>query len=207
MTGRVLARLQQPGSTATINSTEGCMSDTPNTENNSLAHAGEQLFQYAIDRADMVAILDALPLAVPEKRVALEYEIQLLRIISVGWAISFFLADEGPKTELGRQFWERVRTFSTTLSTSASLTVGADIDYFDILRQRLDDYVGALDAAGDIPEPAMAIGPAFAGICGDRDDACAILAGTKMFSHTISAVREYLAGTVMAQPESHAQRL
>jgi len=183
------------------------MSDTQNTENGSLAHAGEQLFQYAIDRGDMGAILDALPLAVPEKRVALEYEIQLLRIISVGWAISFFLADDGRKAELGQHFWERVRAFSTTLSTSASLTVGADIDYFDILRQRLDGYVGALDAAGKIPEPAMAIGPAFAEICGDRDDACAILAGTKMFSHTINSVREYLAGTVMAQPESHAESL
>jgi hypothetical protein len=79
------------------------------------------------------------------------------------------------------------------------LTVGSDIDYFDILKKRLDYYVGALDAAGKIPEPAMAIGPAFAEICGGKDDACAILAGTKMFSHTISAVREYLDGMVMKQ--------
>jgi hypothetical protein len=181
------------------------MSDTQNTENGSLAHAGGQLFQFAIDRGDMGVILDALPMVVPEKRVALEYEIQLLRIISVGWAISFFLADDVRKTELGQHFWERVRDFSTTLSTSASLTVGSDIDYFDIIRKRLDTYVGALDAAGKIPEPAIAIGPAFAEICGDADDVCAVLAGTKMFSHTIRAVREYLDGTVMKQPGSHAE--
>jgi hypothetical protein len=166
---------------------------------NPVALAGEQLFQFAIDRGDMQAILDALPPEVPEKRVSLEYEIQLLRIISVGWAIAFFLTDSGLKTSLGQCFWDTIRSFSTTLSTSASLTMGSDIDYFAILKKRLDLYVSALDAAGQIPEPAMAIGAAFAGVCGDPDDACAILAGSKMFSLTINAVREYLGRTTTLQ--------
>lgn len=175
------------------------MTDTEKTEN-PVARAGEQLFQFAIDRGDMNTILDAVPLRhVHEKRVTLEYEIQLLRIISVGWAIAFFLADSGLKTSLGQHFWENVRAFSTTLSASASLTMGSDIDYFDILKQRLDFYVGALDAAGQIPEPAMAIGPAFAGVCGDKEDACAILAGSKMFTITINAVRDYLGEAAVKQ--------
>ena len=177
---------------------EGAMTDTEKA-NKTVARAGEQLFQFAIDRGDMNAILDALPLEVPETRVALEYEIQLLRIISVGWAIAFVLADSDLKIRLGQHFWDSIRAFSTTLSASASLSVGSDIDYFDILKKRLDIYVGALDAAGQIPEPAMAIGPAFAGFCGDPDDACAILAGSKMFSLTINAVREYLGGTAIQQ--------
>jgi hypothetical protein len=160
-------------------------------------HAGEQLSRFAIDRGDMKAILDPLPVEVPATRVALEYEIQLLRIIAVGWAIAFFLSDSDLKTPLGQQYWEHIHAFSATLSTSASLTVGSDIDYFDILKQRLDYYVDALDAAGRIPQPAMAIGPAFAGICGARDDARAMLAGSKMFSHTINAVREYLDESVL----------
>ncbi len=164
---------------------------------------GEQLFQFAIDRGDMNVILDALPLEVPEKRTTMEYEIQLLRIISVGWGISFFLADEELKTRLAQQYWEQVRAFSATLSTSAALTVDSDIDYFEIIKKRLNTYVGTLDAVGKIPEPAMAIGPAFAQICGDKDDALAILAGTKMFSHTIVAIRGYLDETVVQQ-ESHA---
>ena len=164
----------------------------PETEKSHVAQAGEHLFQYAIHRDDMNQILDALPLAVPEKRVALEYEIQLLRIVSVGWAIAYYLADSSLKIPLGHQYWENVRAFSASLSTSASLTVGSDIDYFDIVKQRLDLYVDALDAAGNISEPAMAIGPAFADVCGDGDDACAILAGSKMFTMTINAVREYL---------------
>lgn len=173
------------------------MADTEKANNVLLA--GEQLFQFAIDRGDMIAILDSLPLGVPEKRAALEYEIQLLRIISVGWAIAFFLADSDLKTPIGQHFWDKVRAFSTALSTSASLTVGSDIDYFELLKKRLDTYVGALDAAGNVPEPAMAIGPAFAGFCGDPDDACGMLAGSKMFSHTINAVREYLGGTANQQ--------
>jgi hypothetical protein len=157
-----------------------------------VARMGEQLFQYAIHRGDMQTILDALPLDPPEKRVALEYEVQLLRIIAVGWAIAFYLSDSALKTPLTQRYWEQVRDLSGTLSTSASLTVGSDIDYFDILRQRLDFYVTTLNRAGKVTTPAVAIGPAFAEMCGDRDDACAMLAGSKMFTHTIDAVREYL---------------
>lgn len=171
------------------------MTDMEKPHHDTIARAGEQLFQFAIDRGEMNTILNVLPLDVPEKRVAMEYEIQLLRIISVGWAIAFFLADSPLKTSLGQHFWEHIRSFSATLSTSASLTVGSDIDYFNILKQRLDVYVTALNNAGQITAPAVAIGPAFAGMCGDKDDACAILAGSKMFSHTINAVQEYLDGS------------
>ncbi|BBO75472.1 hypothetical protein DSCW_28890 [Desulfosarcina widdelii] len=169
------------------------------------ARAGEQLFQFAIDRGDMQAILDALPPAMQEKRVALEYEIQLLRIISVGWAIAFFLADDRLKNPVNQHFWENIRAFAATLSSSASFTVGADIDYFDTVKQRLDFYVGTLDKAGGIDQPAMVIGPAFAETCGDKDDACATLAGSKMFTHTIHAVREYLQAAVDQQDGSGAR--
>ncbi len=169
------------------------MTDTDSIEAY-VVQAAEHLFQYAIHRDEMSAILGALPLAVPEKRVALEYEIQALRIVSVGWAIAYHLSDDPLKTPLGEHYWENVRTFSQTLSTSASLTTGSDIDYFEILKQRLDLYVEALDAAGEITDPALAIGPAFAGVSGDKDDAMAMLAGSKMFSVTIGAVKEYLDG-------------
>jgi hypothetical protein len=162
-----------------------------------VTQAGEQLFRFAIDRGDMKAILDSLPVELPEKRAALEYEIQLLRIIAVGWAIAFFLGDSDLKTPLGQWYWENMQTFSATLSTSAALTLGSNVDYFDIVKLRLDYYVDALATAGKIPQPSMAIGPAFADICGDRDDACAVLAGSKMFAHTVGAVREYLDESVL----------
>lgn len=172
--------------------------------NEPMACFAEQLFQFAIDRGDMNVILEALPIEAPEKRTAVAYEIQLLRIISVGWGISFFLENDTLKNQLGQQYWEQVRAFSTTLSTSASLTVGSAINYFEIIKKRLDTYVEALDAAGKIPDPAVVIGPVFADVCGDKEDALAVLAGSKMFSHTILAVRQYLDETVLQQDANAA---
>ena len=43
------------------------------------------------------------------------------------------------------------------------------------------------------------VGPAFAEVCGDKQDACASLAGSKMFTHTLYAVREYLDGFIAQQ--------
>ncbi len=163
---------------------------------------GDQLFQFTIDRGDMHAILDALPPNTAEKRSQLEYEIQLLRIVAVGWSITYYLADHGIKTELGRYYWEAIRSLSATLSTSASTAAGAQVDYFDIIKQRMDRYVSALDAAGKITDPTLAIGPAFADMCGDRGDACAMLAGSKMFAHTIRCVREYLDAAVAQQVDA-----
>ena len=166
------------------------------TSDDLAARAGEQLFQFAIHRGDMKVILDTLPPMKAEQRALLEYEIQLLRIIAVGWATAFFLAEDDLKEPIGQLFWENVRSFSATLSSSASLTVGSDIDYFDVLRKRLDFYVGTLDGAREAFQPAAIIGPAFAETCGDQDDPCAALAGSKMFTHTIHAVREYLNDTI-----------
>lgn len=168
----------------------------PQQRPDDITRTAAQLFQFAIDRGDMNIILDALPWNATDRRAILEYEIQILRIVSVGWAITFFLADNPLKRPLGHHFWQQVREFSETLSASATLTVGSDIDYFNILKTRLEHYLDALEAAGKIPQPAMAIGPAFAEICGNRDDACAVLAGSKMFVHAIQAVREHLDAVV-----------
>lgn len=165
----------------------------------SIERAGEQLFQFAIDRGDMQTILNALPAPGTSQRTAMEYEIQLLRIVAVGWAIAFFLADDRLAEPVGECFWQQVRAFSGTLSTSASLATDATIDYFAVLKQRLDYYLETLNAAGKIAEPAGVIGPAFAEACGDGQDAVACLAGSKMFVHTLHAVREYLDGIVAEQ--------
>lgn len=164
-----------------------------------IQRAGELLFRFAIDRGDMQTILDALPAPETARRAAMEYEIQLLRIVTVGWAIAFFLSDDHPVKPVGECFWEQVRTFSATLSTSASLATDDAIDYFAVLKQRLDHYIEALHTAGQVADPATVIGPAFADACGDGQDAVACLAGSKMFAHTLHAVREYLDGILAEQ--------
>ena len=69
---------------------------------------------------------------------------------------------------------------------------GQNIDYFQTLKDRLDAYVEALSRSPDAQEPATAIGPEFANICGNADDIHTFMAGSKMFSSTISRVKEYL---------------
>jgi hypothetical protein len=85
-------------------SQEANMTD-PQQRPDDITHIAAQLFQFAIDRGDMNIILDALPWNATDRRAILEYEIQILRIVSVGWAINFFLADNPLKRPLGHHFW------------------------------------------------------------------------------------------------------
>ena len=71
--------------------------------------------------------------------------------------------------------------------------IGRDIDYFQILKERLDMYVTALAQKPDAPEPAVVIGPEFAVTCGNADDIFTVMTGSKMFIVTIDIVKEYLA--------------
>lgn len=154
--------------------------------------AAENLFNYSIERNDLKYILSTLPETINEKMVSLEYEIQLLKMLTVGWAISFFLVDKQQKEMLSEKYWYLIREFSINLSSTTSMTTGQEIDYFETLKQRLDSYVTALEQAGKVSEPASVIGPVFAEKCGNTDDACAVLAGSKMFKTAVNAVKEYL---------------
>lgn len=54
-------------------------------------HAATDLFDFAVDREDTKALMARLPADTAANRVAVEYELQALRIISVGWSISYYL--------------------------------------------------------------------------------------------------------------------
>ena len=51
--------------------------------------AGEDLFNFAVDREDIKTLIAHLPEETVCEPEAIEYELQLLKIISVGWSISF----------------------------------------------------------------------------------------------------------------------
>ena len=70
--------------------------------------------------------------------------------------------------------------------------IGQNIDYFDILKGRLNMYVAALEKHPDAAEPALVIGPEFARTCGNVDDIFTFMTGSKMFISTINRVKEYL---------------
>lgn len=154
--------------------------------------AGEDLFNFALDREDIKALVANLPAEADIHGVTVEYELQLLKIISVGWSISYYLEKGPQKTQLAELYWQAVQDFSRSISKSTGLMTGHEIDYFQILRDRLDMYLDALNANPYASQPVSVIGPEFARTCGNVDDAFTVLTGAKMFSATIGSVKEYL---------------
>lgn len=154
--------------------------------------AGDDLFNFAIDREDLKWLMNRLPEEAGVKRNTVEYELQILKIISVGWSVSFYLENSPLKTSLLEYFWNEINKFSRELSETTGLMTGQDIDYFQILKERLDTYVEALNKNPEAKEPAEVIGPEFARICGNADDIFAFMTSSKMFMGAVGRVREYL---------------
>jgi len=157
-----------------------------------IKNARDNLFNFAIDREDIKWLMENLPKEADIKRDTVEYELQLLKIISVGWSISYYLENSPHKDQLLELFWMAVYEFSQQLSKTTELMIGHDIDYFQVLRDRLDMYVEAMAQKPDAPEPAIVIGPEFARTCGNVDDVFTFMTGSKMFISTIGRVKEYL---------------
>ncbi len=157
-----------------------------------LEKAGEDLLNFAVDREDVNWLMDRLPMEADIKRVTVEYELQILKIIGVGWSLSYYLENSPEKTELLELYWNSINEFSRGISTTTEYMIGQDIDYFQILKDRLEMYVAALEKHPDAAEPALVIGPEFAQICGNMDDIFTFMTGSKMFISTLSRVKQYL---------------
>ncbi len=151
----------------------------------------EDLCEYALNRDDIKWITDSVPDSAELSSNKLEYELQLLKIITVGWSLSYFLQDESAKAKVVEPFWKNIHQISGGLSQATSMFIGKDIDYFEILKSRLDGYVLAMSRAKD-DNPVSAIGPEFAELCGYPDDLFAFTAGSKMFMAALGGVKEYL---------------
>jgi hypothetical protein len=163
-------------------------------ENISIQQTAQDLATFAIDRTDLKQLLDAIPENNTLNTTIIEYELQILKILSVGWAISFYMAaTDKNKAPLTQMFWEFVREISQNISTLTETTTGKNLDYFEILKQRLNTYLEIMkEKPEESQNPANVMGPAFANICNSENDAMAIITGTKMFTLTLGAVKEYL---------------
>lgn len=170
--------------------------DTPmeeqDREKSAIEKAGEDLFNFAVDREDVKELMDQLPESADVNKTAVEYELPLLKIITVGWSAAYLMENSPHKSELMQVYWNAVRLFSRNLSETAGLMTGSDLDYFDVVKQRFNQYLKAMNSRPDANDPAAVIGPEFAHVCGNRDDVFAVLAGSKMFAGTINCIREYL---------------
>lgn len=156
----------------------------------------ESLFTFALEREDVKWLLQGLPQDGQVDLNTVEYELQLLKIVSTGWAISYYLQEDPLKDRIQTPYWQAIQEFSENLSQTTSLLIGKDIAYFDVLKARLASYVQAMAALAQDADPTQAIGPAFAASCKNPDDPFITLAGAKLFASALSNVREYLAKAV-----------
>lgn len=151
----------------------------------------EDLCGYCLERDDIKWVAAGVPEDSGIEQNKLEYELQILKIVTVGWSISFFLEREPVKTPLLEAYWQNVNELANNLSQATAMMTSADVDYFQVIRSRLDDYVQAA-ARGKQNDPASAIGSEFAGHCGDKDSIFASLAGGKLFMSVCRGVKEYM---------------
>jgi hypothetical protein len=161
-----------------------------------LKKAANELFDYAIERETLRHLMTLLPEEAPVERSKVEYELQILKIITVGWSITYFLEAFAHKEPLAVLYWEMVREFSRQLSETSELIIGGNVNYFKVLRARLDFYVDALARQSAATDPVAAIGPAFAANCGAKDEVFTIMSGSRMFVATTGRVRQMLEAVV-----------
>ncbi|MFP4167773.1 MAG: hypothetical protein ACLFSY_02860 [Desulfonatronovibrionaceae bacterium] len=162
------------------------------TREDILARVGEDLFNYSLEREDIKLIAAGIPEEAVADPDTVEYELQILKFISVGWSFAYYLRDKEAREFLSFAYWEAVRDLCSNLSQSTGLLIGEDIDYFRIIKERLSSYVSCLEQAQETRSPAAVIGPEFARLCGDREDVFCVHAGTKLFVGVLERVREYL---------------
>lgn len=155
---------------------------------------GENLATFALNRDDLKGLIRTIPKSHCLNLNTIEYELQILKIISVGWAISFYMAQTDKNKKILSQFyWTHIREVSKNISKLTETTTGQKIDYFNILKDRLDTYVSVLQNVSEKKSNTSAIiGEFFSELCDAKNDPIAVLNGTKMFTLTIGAVKEYL---------------
>ncbi|MGD9139639.1 MAG: hypothetical protein PVH42_22950 [Desulfobacterales bacterium] len=165
-----------------------------NSENkkSKIEKTAEDLLEFAIDREDVKWLLERLPPEADIQRTTVEYELQILKIIGVGWSISYFLADSHQKNVLLKIYWNAINEFSGDLTKTMQYLIGQDIDYFQVLKDRLALYVDAMAQHPDALEPAEVIGRQFSKNCGSEEDIFTFMTGSKMFISATTKVRQYL---------------
>lgn len=151
----------------------------------------EDLYGYALDREDVKWITSTVPESAGLDPDKLEYELHLLKIVTVGWSIAYYLQADPVKDKVVEPFWQSIHEVSAGLSQATGMLIGKEVDYFQELKSRLDGYVLAMSRAGH-DNPAVAIGPEFAANFGLPEDLVSSMAGSKMFMAATRGVKEYL---------------
>ncbi|MCW7755125.1 hypothetical protein OOT00_14145 [Desulfobotulus sp. H1] len=169
-------------------------------EKETMQELSESLVAYATHSKDILPFVEALPEESRIARPTMEYEMRMLKILSVGWGLAFILSDHPARIELSEAFWHRISSLSKEIDEICKAS-GTEIDYFAALRKRLDIYVSALSGAKDPGDPGIEVGSCYAELCGDAEDTYALVAGRRVFTGVLSSLHEYLKDSLNpAQP-------
>jgi hypothetical protein len=171
----------------------------------SIQEIGESLANFSLDRESVQFALSRLPEEPFINKVAIEYEIQILKILSVGWAISYFMEDHLEKSTLIKKFWDVLFEFSKNLSSVTSISIGKEVDYFNALKERIDIYLKALAEVPHVKDPASVIGPTFARLCENTDNVHVIMAGNRIFHLSLKGVKHFLESVFSADADFSTQ--
>jgi len=163
-----------------------------------ISEAGRRLARLALDRDDVNRFAAVLPESAHAHRVTVAYEMPLLRIVTVGWAIAYFLAQWPEKPAVHQAYWTAVESFARELSDVSALVVGESVAYFDVIRERADTYVAAMAGQSSGDDPTAVIGPVFARVCGAADDVHVIMAGNRTFQSALMGTRAFLDAVTLA---------
>jgi len=126
-------------------------------------------------------------------KTAVEYEIQLLRIVFTGWAVTYYMVDHPVKDKLAESFWLSIQEFAGKISVMASAgTDGKTVDYFGVIRERIQCYIDAMNTNMTEADPAIVVSALFAQLCGTANTQSVVEAGKQVFVNTLSTVKMYL---------------
>ena len=179
------------------------MTETPDLPTSPLDPVTEGLFNFAIDREDVKWLVATLPAETAAEANTVEYELQLVKIIFVGWSILYATEECTSRQKMAERYWQAIHELSANVSHTTGLMIGKEVDYFAAVRERLDRYLGALQRDNGA-DPAGVVGREFARCCGAPDDLFTAMAGSRLFVATISRTKEYLAavsGEEQTQPD------
>lgn len=65
---------------------------------------GENLAAFAINRDDLKMLLTTVPDSEKSRLTTIEYELQILKILSVGWGIAFYMKEGEKNSQLQQYF-------------------------------------------------------------------------------------------------------
>jgi len=149
------------------------------------------LFNYSVKREDLKELADSIIDNSTLSEQTILYELQILKIISTGVSINYLIKTPEAKNKISEYYWKYILDFSASVTEATKEYSNVELNYFDVIKEKLDFYLKELNQNKSAAEPASVIGPSFAHQCGDDSDTFAVMAGAKLFKSVIGGLSKF----------------